>query len=330
MTSPSPALSSPDSTGVFDGLPPAAWGRLDDLALIRARGAEARSFLQSQLSNDIAEIGPARAQLSGYCSPKGRLLAVFTVSELESADSLGLELPAELLPATLKRLRMFVLRSKLLLEDAGAEWPALGLAGHQSGEILRTLQLEVPDGPMTSTETQGVQVLRRPGDWPRYRLRASPERIAALEAALAALPRLAPSHWSLGELLAGVPVVRTATSEHFVPQTVDLDFAGGISFSKGCYPGQEIVARVHYLGRLKQRLHLASSVLPAVPGTSVYAPGESQAVGEVMDSATDPAGEHHLALMLGLPLTGLDGLRLGSADGPTLSPPRPAHPSSKD
>jgi len=330
MTAPSPALSNPTSTSVFDGLAPAAWCRLDDGALIRARGPEARGFLQSQLSNDLAQVGPAQAQLSGYCSPKGRLLAVFTVSPLESADSLGLELPAELLPDTLKRLRMFVLRSQLLLEDAGAEWPALGLAGDQAGEMLRSLQLGVPGEPMTTVESDGVQVLRRPGDWPRYRLRASPERIAALETALATLPRLAPGHWSFGELLAGVPVVRAATREHFVPQTIDLDLAGGISFSKGCYPGQEIVARVHYLGRLKQRLHLATSAQPATAGTAVYAPGESPAVGEVMDGATDPAGQHHLALMLGLPQAGLEGLRVGSADGPTLSPPRAAHPSSKD
>lgn len=326
MTDPSPPLSRPPFAGVLDGLPPAAWRRLDDLALIRARGAEARGFLQSQLSNDVSQVTAARAQLSGYCSPKGRLLAVFTVAQLESPDSLGLELPAELLPGTLKRLRMFVLRSKLLLEDASPEWPSLGLAGVGAGELLRGLRLEVPDEPMTSVDSDGVQVLRRPGDWPRYRLRAAPERLADLEQSLTTLPQLVTNHWSLGELLAGVPAVRAATSEHFVPQTVDLDLAGGVSFSKGCYPGQEIVARVHYLGRLKQRLHLARSEQTVEPGQTVRLAGDSgQAVGEIMDVAELPGGGQLLALALQLERPDGAELQVGDGPGPRLTALSPAH-----
>lgn len=327
-TSPSPF---PDSAiDVFDGLPALAWRRVGELGLIRAHGPEARSFLQSQLSNDANRVTGQQAQLSGYCSPKGRLLAVFTLAPLEAEDSFGLELPAELLPQTLKRLRMFVLRSRLTLDDASAEWPALALAGREAEDGLRTLQLPVPAAALAVASGDGVQVLRRPGHWPNFRLRAAPERLAALEAALAHLPGLAADHLRLAELLAGVPVVRAGSVEAFVPQTADLDLAGGISFSKGCYPGQEIVARVHYLGRLKQRLHLAVCAQPGEPGQPVVrGDAEAGSLGTVMDSAPLPGGGHLLGLVLQLERpTGVE-LHLGDVEGPSLQQLRPAEHGSR-
>lgn len=320
MTDLPPLPSGDSSAEILQALPAVSWCRLDDLALLRARGPEARSFLQSQLSNDLAQVSATHAQLSGYCSPKGRLLAVFSVSQLESADSFGLELPAELLPTTLKRLRLFVLRSKLVLDDGSREWPALGLAGPGAADILQGLGLAVPESAMATATQDQVWVLRRPGPWPRFVLRAAPDRLARIEPALGALPTLAWNDWSLAELLAGVPVVQTPTVDSFVPQTVDLDLAGGISFSKGCYPGQEIVARVHYLGRLKQRLHLARCDQPAEPGQAVLlAAGDGQAVGTVMACAAQPDGGQRLALSLQLERAQAGDLRLGRSDGPALT-----------
>ena len=314
----------PDATTASH--PPLAWRRTDGLGLIRARGPDAREFLQSQLSNDVRRADAAQAQLSGYCSPKGRLLAVFTLFQLDAADSLGLELPAALLPDTLKRLRMFVLRSKLVLDDASADWPALALAGAAAPERLRALGLPAPEQRLQRAEADGVVILRRPGDIPRYLLRAAPERLDALAARLANLPTLTTEAWTLAELEAGVPVVHPGSRERFVPQTANLDLAGGISFDKGCYPGQEIVARVHYLGRLKQRLHLADCDQPGAPGQPVLAAdGDGQAVGEVMDSAPRADGTgHRLALVLPLERPAGQALRLGSADGPAITHPQPA------
>ena len=325
-------MTVPSTAPADNGLPTFAWRRMDGLGLIRARGPDAREFLQSQLSNDAGLVSAERAQLSGYCSPKGRLLAVFTVSQLESGDSFGLELPAELLPATLKRLRMFVLRSKLVLEDASSEWPALALAGPTAADTLQSLGLPAPADAWGAASADGVLVLRRPGAWPCYLLRAAPDRLAALERSLAGLPPLEESTWRLAELLAGIPGVRAATVEHFVPQTIDLDRAGGISFGKGCYPGQEIVARVHYLGRLKQRLFLADCPAGATPGMPVHVPGEAQAVGEIVEVAARTAdGGQLAALSLNLAQAEVAGLRLGGPDGPPLlSPPWAAHPESKD
>lgn len=314
----------PTATAVFGGLPAVSWRRIGESALIRARGPEARGFLQSQLSNDADRVSEDLAQLSGYCSPKGRLLAVFGLIQLESPDSFGLELPAELLPATLKRLRMFVLRSRLTLDDASGDWPALALAGPASAEMLGSLGLPAPAEAWGCARTDGVLVLRRPGAWPRYQLHAAPERLAALETSLAARPALDEANWRLAELSAGTPVVRAGTVDRFVPQTANLDLAGGISFTKGCYPGQEIVARVHYLGRLKQRLHLADCDAPGQPGEPVLpASAGAQGLGEVMDSAPLPGGGYRLALVLQLERESGIELRLGAGDGPPLRDLRP-------
>lgn len=314
----------PTATEVFGGLPAVCWRRVSESALIRARGPEARAFLQSQLSNDAQRVSEGLAQLSGYCSPKGRLLAVFSVIQLESPDSFGLQLPAELLPATLKRLRMFVLRSRLTLDEASADWPALALAGPAASETLERLGLPTPTEAWACARADGVVVLRRPGTWPRYLLHAGPERLLALEASLMAQPVLDEAIWRLAELTAGTPVVRATTVDRFVPQTVNLDLAGGISFTKGCYPGQEIVARVHYLGRLKQRLHLADCDAPGQPGAPVLpASTGAQALGEVMDSAPLPGGGHRLALVLQLERAERIELRLGAGDGPPLRDLRP-------
>ncbi|TAJ55701.1 MAG: folate-binding protein [Nevskiaceae bacterium] len=325
MTSTTFPLFPDSAIDVFDGLPALAWRRIDDLGLIQARGPEARQFLQSQLSNDAQLVTAEQAQLSGYCSPKGRLLAVFTLGPLEAGDSFGLELPRELLPPTLKRLRMFVLRSRLQLDDASDEWPALAVAGRDAEDGLRRLQLPVPATALAVASQAGVQVQRRPGRWPHFRLRAAPERLAALESALSPWPVLETGQLRLAELLAGVPVVRGGSVEEFVPQTADLDLAGGISFSKGCYPGQEIVARVHYLGRLKQRLHLAVCAQPGLPGQPVVRVGaESGTAGTVMDSAPLPGGDHLLGLVLPIEQPAGVEWRLGDADGPSL---RQLHPA---
>lgn len=328
MSTPTPPVSPPALDAVFDDFPAINCGPLPELGLIRAAGPEAKSFLQAQLSNDLNQVRAEQAQLSGYCSAKGRLLAVLTVSQLATGPEpgYGLELPAELLAATLKRLRLYVLRSKLSLSDASAELPALAIAGVDAEQRLRRLGLPAPEGLLACARHQDLQISRRAGRWPRFLVRAHPQGLQALQAQLTEAAPLNPAHWRLAELLAGTPVVRSETVEHFVPQTVDLDLAGGISFSKGCYPGQEIVARVHYLGRLKQRLHLAVCASSAPPGTGVHAAGETaQSVGEIMDSAPLPDGQHLLTLMLNLGQTQAQSLHLGAVDGPVLSGLTPAH-----
>lgn len=283
---------------------------LSGLGLIRASGPEARSFLQNQLTNDAKLLMPTQGQLSGYCSPKGRLLAVFTVLQL-GEDDFALALPSALVAATLKRLKMFVLRSKLMLSDASAELPAIGVMGVQAAEALRARGFTVPHSDYGVTQHDDVWLLRRPGPLPRFELRAVSERLAALQRALN-LPSADTEDWSLAEVLAGIPQVTAETTDHFVPQTINLDSAGGVSFTKGCYPGQEIVARVHYLGRVKQRLRLAQASAVLAPGTALLN-AEGHSVGEVMAAAAHPQLGAVLSVSLNLSHAGETPLQV--ADG---------------
>lgn len=217
------------------------------LGRIRVGGADAESFLQGQLTQDLRSVQD-RPLWAGYCSAKGRLLAVMTL--IRSENGIDLELHHSLIQATLKRLKMFVLRSKVTLD-------------------------ELPS--------------------------------------LAALDEVA---WKRQNIAAGMPVIYPETSDHFVPQMVNLDQLGGISFSKGCYTGQEIVARLHYLGNLKRRMFLVHGTgSPPAPGTAIYHGADTQAVGEVVDSVGD-AGGCLISAVLQLGASQSSELHLG--DGSTL------------
>lgn len=292
---------------------------LQGLGLIRATGPEASGFLQAQLTNDAKLLTPSQGQLSGYCSPKGRLLAVFTVLQL-GEDDFALALPAALVAPTLKRLKMFVLRSKLVLSDASAELPTVGVIGTQVADALAANGFVPPASDYGVAQHDGVWLLRRPGPVPRFELRAAPGRLATLQQTLN-LPLANNDDWALAEVLAGIPQVTAETTDHFVPQTINLDTAGGVSFTKGCYPGQEIVARVHYLGRVKQRLHLARASALVAPGTSVL-DASTNSVGAVMAAARHPQAGALLSLSLNLSHAG--ELPLHVADNPVQISPQAA------
>lgn len=290
---------------------------LAHLGVFRAAGAECDSFLQNQLSNDVRELANGRAQLSSYNSPKGRVLDLPTLRR--DGDAVLLETRAETLPATLKRLRMFVLRSKVTMEDASASQPALGLAGPGAAALLAQAGLPVPEQDWALAAGDGIDVLRRPGAAPRFSLHAAPPRLEALWHMLSAAARPAgTARWRLLDILAGLPAIRPETADHFVAQMLNLDRLGGISFSKGCYPGQEIVARMHYLGNLKRRMFLGYTEAAEVPpGTAIHVAGEAQAAGEVVESAPHPQRGRALLAVLQLSQAGAE-LRLGGADGAAL------------
>ena len=254
-------------------LAPAAVLQLTELGVIRATGADAQAFLQSQLSNDAKQLTTTQGQLSGYCSVKGRLLAVLTVLQLAEQDY-ALVLPVELIASTLKRLNMFVMRSKLKLSEASDSLSALGVMGAEAHTALARVGIAAPTEDYGVSAFEGGWLLKQPGALPRYQLHATPEQLTALRHSLT-LPEASVQHWALAEIEAGTPQVRAETADQFLPQSINLDIAGGVSFSKGCYPGQEIVARVHYLGRVKQRLHLAQCASAASPGDAVYVAGGS-------------------------------------------------------
>ncbi|MDB5988330.1 MAG: folate-binding protein [Nevskia sp.] len=291
---------------------------LAQLGSLQAQGADVDAFLQGQLSNDIAALTAERAQLSSYNSPKGRVLAVLTLTR--TGEGVRLETGAELTAALLKRLRMYVLRAKVQWTDLSASHPQLGISGPQAAALLARAGLPVPAAAWAVASRGEIAVLRRPGTVPRYSVQAPAQQLSALWTALAQQARAAgPAAWQLLDILAGLPTIVAATQEHFVAQMLNLDTLGGISFTKGCYPGQEVVARLHYLGTLKRRMYRGYSKAETLPGTSVYAAdGDGQAVGEVVAAAPHPQRGAALLLVLQTQSAGSAQLRLGTADGAAL------------
>jgi len=235
--------------------------RLDDWGLIRAEGPDAASFLHSQLTQSVTDLPTDAARLGGYCSAKGRLMANFVLLR-ESAECVALVLPLELLLGLLKRLSMFVLRAKVKLRDATGETPLWGVIGSA-----------VPELP-----TWGVQ-----GPW--LRLPDAVGHARAWHLGPIDAPALPRDAWDWAEVHAGLGWVRTATAEHFVPQMLNWELVGGVNFQKGCYPGQEVVARSQYRGTVKRRTQLLLGGA-AAPATELFAgDARDSAVGEVVAAA---------------------------------------------
>jgi len=281
---------------------------LRHLGVIRARGPEAASFLQSQLTNDVLTLGPERACLAGFCSAKGRLQASFWVVR-PAPDELLLICAADLLAPTLKRLSMFVLRAKCKLDDASAELPLLGACGAGL----------VPGGaaPWQVQDSGLGKTIRLPDAAGQPRCVV----IGATAAALPELPALALDTWRWLELQAGVPMIHAATVDKFVPQMLNYEIVGGVDFKKGCYPGQEVVARSQYRGTIKRRMFLFDSDGDAAPGEELFdARDPGQPAGMVVNAAPNPAKDCSVLaeVKLAAVADGKSQLHLGRADGPLL------------
>lgn len=272
---------------------------LTDWGLIRATGDDARSFLHGQLTQDMQGLQPGRARLAGYCSPKGRLLASFVVWADTGGDLL-LACSADVLPATLKRLSMFVLRAKCKLFDATAELPLHGLAGPAA-----------PDGHAWQVVDHGDHrnVLLPPVDGVKRALVVG----AAPDA-----PAIDPEAWRWLEARSGIARVVAANSEQFVPQMVNWEVVGGVNFQKGCYPGQEVVARSQYRGTTKRRAYVVRADAPLAAGQDVFAASDAdQPAGRVVLAAA-PAGLPPAALVELKIAAAAETLHAGAPDGPAL------------
>lgn len=250
---------------------------LPGLRLVTVAGPESRRFLQGQLTQDLAMVAAGTTWLAGWAEPNGRLLWTGHLALLpgDGEDRFGLFVPAALAASLVQRLRMFVLRAKVVVAvDAAA---------------ITGIDAATPRAALASD-------FRLAGD-PARALRASPP------AGVTADGRNIDA-WELADIRAGLPVIEPATSGEFVPQMVNLDLLAGVSFTKGCYPGQEIVARTRYLGRVKRRmLRFGAAAPPPDPGAPVY--GARGAVGRVVRAAATPLGVTELLAVV--VLEDLDG-----------------------
>ena len=294
-------------------------------ALIEVTGDDASAFLHGQLTNDVQQLAEGTAQWTGWCSPKGRLLASFLLIRLPGRFLLML--PAEIAAATLKRLAMYVLRSKVKLADASDRLVRVGVAGKRARELVARRMSTAPEA-LHAIEQDGIIAIGLEAD--RFVIVAAPEKANALWdwLALSALASGADA-WEWTSIHAGIPTVVAATQDAFVPQMANFDLIGAVSFRKGCYPGQEIVARIQYRGGLKQRMalaHFGPDAHPA-PGQSLFSAAfGDQAAGTIANAAPSPEGGFDALVVAQIESLDRDDLRWKSPQGPALrivSRPRP-------
>ena len=287
-----------------------------DLALIRASGEEAKVFLHNLLTNEVKGLHAGNASLSGFCNAKGRLLATFLI--WHDGSDLLLALSADLHGTILKKLSMYVLRSKVKLTDASNERLILGVAGPEAERALSGFG-EIPKSPLSISQIAHGQLIRL--DQQRFLLSIDAAVVQEVWQKLATVARpVGLDSWRWLDIVAGLPRVTQSTFEEFIPQMVNFDLIGGVSFTKGCYPGQEIVARTRYLGKIKRRMYRAH-LEDGIPnsGDHLYAPEtEDQSCGRVVNVAPAPGGGHDLLAVIQSSCAEAGEVHLGEASGPRL------------
>jgi len=306
----------------FPPAPPGADPLLCDLShlgLIAVSGEEAATFLQGQFTNDVRRVDETHSQLSSHCTPKGRMLASFRL--LRRDDHYLIQLPRDQLEPLLKRLRMYVLRAKVSLADASDDWVCLGLAGDRAPERLAAAALTPPAEAHGQTRLGDLTLIRLPGPSHRFQVLGPIPALTTLWDTLAAgATPVGADTWTLLDIRAGIPNLHPATREAFVPQMVNLQLIDGVSFTKGCYTGQEVVARMQYLGKLKRRLYVGEVATdqPPRPGDEVFSPisESAQTAGTLVDVA--PLGSGRFAVSLVVEIAAYEDGRVSLGPGGPL------------
>jgi len=294
---------------------------LSHLDCLYVTGEDAESFLLNQFSNDIQQLDENHSQLTTYCNPKGRMFALFRVYRVDNGFAL-LSDPG-IGGALLARLKMFVMRSKVSIENVSDQFAMIGLSGDGTGSLLKDkLQIQPPEQDNLIVHSGPLSVIRQHGRQQRYLLTGTPENLQG--AWLALKEKCKPvgrTAWDWLDIQAGLPTIHAETSEEFIPQMLNLDVLNALNFKKGCYPGQEIIARMKYLGKLKQRMFSghAEGPVPA-PGVALFAEsfGE-QSAGTIVSATPAPDGGFDCLFIAQLKVVGTESLHVGSPDGTALS-----------
>lgn len=262
---------------------------LEHLALLRVAGADRDAFLQGQLSSDIAALTPERAQLTSFNSPKGRVLAVMQL--VRHGDTILMLLPASIAGAVRQRIALYILRSKAVVEEA-AGLRCFGLAGPDAaGRVAALTGAAPPGGDWGVAAGNGRVAWRVPGPVARLVVAGPGDAIESAWGECADFAGADDAYWRLQDVLAGLPEITPATQDAFVAQMLRLDELGAISFNKGCYTGQEVIARAHYRGRVKRHSAAGRSESAAIiEPAATLADASGQTAATVVHAAPDPDG----------------------------------------
>ncbi|MDD2923682.1 folate-binding protein [Rhodoferax sp.] len=287
---------------------------LTHLGLIRAQGEEAAKFLHSQFTNDFVLLGQTEARLAGFCTAKGRLQASF-IGFKRSPTDLLLVCSRDILAATLKRLSMFVMRAKVKLSDASSDFAVYGLVGSAAMDAFKKGAIQV-HSTWAKADFDDISLIQLyPADEVPRALWVAP-----LNSVLPAGDVLPPALWDWSEVRSGIATVTQPIVEAFVPQMLNYESVGGVNFKKGCYPGQEVVARSQFRGTLKRRAYLAHAELALTAGDELFLPAdEGQPCGLVAQAAPAPDGGFDAIVSIQISAFETGGVRVGQVAGPQLA-----------
>ncbi|MDD2810765.1 folate-binding protein [Rhodoferax sp.] len=287
---------------------------LTTFGLIRAQGPDAAKFLHGQFTNDFSLLGLSEARLAGFCNAKGRLQASFVGFKRSPTDILLL-CSADLLAATLKRLSMFVMRAQVKLSDATADFSVYGLAGAAALEATKSRAIDASHAWAKADFDDQHLITLYPADGTPRALLIAP----APTPAPAGQP-LSAQLWAWGEVRSGIATVSQPIFEALVPQMLNYESVGGVNFKKGCYPGQEVVARSQFRGTLKRRAYLAHAEVALQAGEALFAPDDaSQPCGLVVQAAAAPTGGFDAIVSMQISAFEAGGVRAQSAQGAVLA-----------
>lgn len=296
---------------------------LSHYGLISIHGKDAEDFLQGQLTNDIRHIDEYHTQLSAYCTPKGRMLANFRI--FRRGDTYYIQIPQQRLDSVINRLRMFVMRAKVNLENASESFVRIGVSGPDADELLKdACGCALPADVDQVTQQGEVTIMRVAGTkHSRFEVIGLSETMQKIwdDLNVKAAP-IGHDHWDSLEILAGLPVILDATAEAFVPQMTNMQIINGVDFKKGCYTGQEIIARMEYLGKLKRRTYLARLNSETVPqaGDELFSSisKSGQGAGKIINAKPYSDGGYVCLAVIEIASVEKGTLHLGNEEGAQL------------
>lgn len=291
---------------------------LSHFGLINFSGEDAQSFLQGQLSCDVRQASTTNAQYGSYCTPKGRMLASFLL--WRSDGGYFMQLPRSLREHMQKRLAMFVLRAKVKVADSTDALIRLGVAGAEAEKLLVKQFGDGPAAKLGVLHGESGTIIRLSET--RFEIVAELVQATALwNALMAEATPAGAACWDWLDIKEGIPFIVPTTQDQFVPQMANLEAIGGVSFQKGCYPGQEIVARAQYLGKLKRRMYLANiqSATSPVAGDELFSRDlEDQASGMIVNAAPSPDGGYDALAVIQVSSAEAGEIRWKGLEGPVL------------
>ena len=309
------AIDEPDEA-LVDRLAVPSISALPHLSVLQVRGKDSTTFLQGQTTCDISKLSPSKASLGAICNHKGRAIAIFLI--LTEEQGYRLILPTSMVSTVAQKLRMFILRSDVRIQESSDEQYLAGLSFSDStpAELADVMSSSHAPFEVTHQDTMTAVQLGQH----RNLLLLQAEHATALWETIVdqkGFSESGPDLWILQDILDGIPWIETQTREQFVPQMINLDLLGGISFEKGCYTGQEVVARMHFLGNLKKQMYLAACNINQLPepGTPLYTSGNGQNVGQVVSAAPYQKGIIRMLIVLQIEQSKGGVVKLSKADG---------------